>query len=225
MSKTTNLKSWLITSVLLLVIVESAFASQIIYVDTDAAGADDGSSWADAYVFLQHALGDAEANDEIRVAQGTYKPTDGMVWIPEFDERELTFQLINNVSIKGGYAGYNEPDPNARDIELYKTILSGDHNSNDSQVSDPCDLLNDPNRAENSYHVVTGSGTDETAVLDGFTISGGNANTDSNSQGGGMYNEGGSPTAINCTFTGNSAKSDGGGIYNTGNNSLVQRQL
>ncbi|UCF42370.1 MAG: right-handed parallel beta-helix repeat-containing protein [Planctomycetota bacterium] len=67
-------------------------------------------------------------------------------------------------------------------------------------------------RCDNSYHVVTGSGTDANAVLDGFTITGGNADT----QGAGMYNVSGSPTVTNCTFTQNSARW-GGGMYNINN--------
>ena len=51
-------------------------------------------------------------------------------------------------------------------------------------------------------------------VLEGFTITGGNANGlgGPDSRGGGMHNQDSSPTVINCTFTGNSA-SQGGGMY------------
>jgi parallel beta-helix repeat protein len=70
------------------------------------------------------------------------------------------------------------------------------------------------NDAENSYHVVTGSGTDDTAVLDGFTITAGNANgSDPYNSGGGMYNNAGSPTVSNCTFLSNKA-GNGGGMAN-----------
>jgi len=41
-------------------------------------------------------------------------------------DRGATFQLINGVVIKGGYAGAGEHDPDARYIDLYKTVLSGD---------------------------------------------------------------------------------------------------
>ena len=80
MSKITNLKSWLTASVLLLVIVESAFASQIIYVDADAPGADNGSSWTDAYLYLQEALHEASSGDIIRVAEGIHKPHEGLLY-------------------------------------------------------------------------------------------------------------------------------------------------
>ena len=187
----------------------------IIYVDTDATGADDGSSWADAYTSLPYALDIASFGDEIWVAQGTYRPNDGIVSIPEVDDRELTFQLKSDVSVKGGYAGYGEPAPDARDVDAYETILSGDLSGND------VGNLDDPSRDDNSYHVVTGSGTDETAVLDGFTVTSGNAGDSSepHNNGGGMYNDSSSPTVINCIFTGNLAIWAGAGMYNESNSS------
>ena len=68
----------------------------------------------------------------------------------------------------------------------------------------------------NSYHVVTGNGIDSTAVLDGFTITGGKANgeEDLNSMGGGMFNSYASPTVVNCRFRENRANGHGGGIGN-----------
>jgi predicted outer membrane repeat protein len=126
------------------------------------------------------------------------------------------------VAIKGGYAGFGGADPNARDIKLYETILSGDIFGNDREVNDPRDLLNDPCRADNNYHVVTGSGTDETAILDGFTITGGNANRSREyfraDRGGGMFNDDGSPNVTNCTFRDNAAKYYGGGMCNNEGN-------
>jgi hypothetical protein len=128
--------------------------AKTIYVDCDAAGANDGSSWADAYNYLQDALMFAAGGDEIRVAQGVYKPDEFVLSKRPNLGREESFQLKNSVTLKGGYAGFGESDPDARDIVLYETILSGDLDRNDVDVSDPCDLLNDPTRAENSYHVV-----------------------------------------------------------------------
>lgn len=214
MPRRTNLKNWVVILVFLLAMVSMA-AGRVIYVDAGATGANNGSSWTDAYRYLQDALAATQWGDEIRAAQGIYKPDQGVGVTPS--DRTATFQLNNGVTIKGGYAGFGEPDPNARDTDEYETILSGDLNGNDADVNDPHDLLTEPARGENSYHVVTGSRTDETTVLDGFTITGGNADGSSPyNYGGGMYSRGSgsSPTVSNCTFRRNSANSEGGGMYN-----------
>jgi len=181
-------------------------AGKTIYVDKIALGPNNGSSWDNAYNFLQDALADANDSEkpvEIRLAQGIYKPNEGLMAIPEFNRRTTTFQLINGVTLKGGYAGLTEPDPNARHVDMYKTILNGDLAGND--------MPNFTYNSENSYHVVTGSGTNPTAIIDGFTVTGGNANgSEQNLAGGGMYNKSGSPTVTDCAFTANSADSGAG---------------
>ena len=60
------------------------------------------------------------------------------------------------------------------------------------------------NTSDNSYHVVTGGGSNSIAVLDGFTIQGGNANRGltPGDFGGGMYNAGSSPTLVTLHGTG-----------------------
>jgi len=195
---------------------------QTLYVDADAPQFGDGTSWATAFRHLQDALFNVIPPAEIRAAQGIYKP-DLNTYSTAPPSREDTFQLKNGINLKGGYAGFGEPDPNARDIELYETILTGDLNGDDAEVVDPCDLLSEPTRAENSLHVVTGSGTDNTAVLDGFIIKSGNANGGSSqtAEGGGIYNGDGSPMLTNCTFTANSATNEGGGMYNLKSHPIV----
>ena len=176
----------------------------IIYVDRRAGGSNDGSTWVDAFNSLQDALTAADSRvAEIRVAQGTYEPG---------DSRTDTFLLSHCVAITGGYRGLcGDGDPNDRNIAEFATILSGDLNGDDN----PDDLPGGPSFAENSFHVVTGSGTDGTAVLGGFTITGGNANGDDedDSRGGGMYSKFGSPTVLECVFDRNSAE-QGGAMYN-----------
>jgi len=198
----------------------TAQAQTIIHVDDDATLGGDGASWATAYRYVQDALQAANAGDEVRVAGGIYKPDqeeDGSV---TSGDREATFQLMSGVAIHGGYRGClggdcESGDPDERDIAMYETILSGDLAGDDADVASPEELFDEPTRAENTYHVVTGSGTDETAVLDGLTIVGGYANgSPIHHYGGGMYNERGSPTVTNCTLSENAANRRGGGMYN-----------
>ena len=223
----TKFKTCLIISVLLLAMVSSA-TGKIIFVDSDATGANNGSSWVDAYKYLQDALADANSGDEIRVAEGIYAPDSNSAYPGGSGDRTAAFQLVNGVAINGGYAGFGELDPNVRDIEAYETILSGDLNGDDIGVDDPCDLLNEPTRSENSYHVVTTNSKYETGVLDGFTITGGNANG-SDSWPFTMYGRGGGiyfyivrrspckvPEVSNCTLRRNSSVRYGGGICNEG---------
>ncbi|MCK4887758.1 MAG: right-handed parallel beta-helix repeat-containing protein [Planctomycetes bacterium] len=189
-----------------------AYESNLIYVDADANGANNGSSWENAFNYLQDALDIAVSGAEIMVAQGSYTPDSNSAVPDGSGDREATFQLINGVVIKGGYAGFGEADPNSRDIELYETILSGDLDGNDANVSAAW-LHREPTMGENSYHVVTSDGTDITAVLDGFTISGGNGNIeDFTDYGGGLCNIDGCPKIMNCKFMHNYAD-QGGGLY------------
>ena len=191
----------------------------VYYVDVDSSAGGAGTSWADAFRYLQDALMMASAGDEIRVAQGIYKPDQFVLSARPNMGREETFELINGVTLKGGYAGFGEPDPNARNVELYETVLSGDLNGNDIDVQDPCDLPNEPTRADNSYHVLIATTGQAQAVLDGFTITAGNANGEgyplNQGSGGGIQirpdatgEEG--PVLTNCIFTRNSASSGGG---------------
>jgi hypothetical protein len=197
---------------------------RVIYVNDDATGTNNGSSWEDAYIYLQDALVDANNSDkpvEIRVAQGIYRPDLGGGNVP--GDREAAFKLMNGVTLAGGYAGIDANNPNARDIGLYETILTGDLNGDDVELSITIGWSS--TRAENSFHVLIGSGTDMTAVLDGFIITGGAANgpkLDGDdtfyearrlASGGGMYNREGSPTLTNCTFSGNEGGLVGG-MYN-----------
>jgi hypothetical protein len=226
MCEKSNVKGSLGVWLILLIVPAVSFAGKTIYVDDDATGANDGSSWQNAYSFLQNALADANASPkpvEIRVAQAIYRPDEDTLHPNGTGDRAATFQLINGVTIKGGYAGFGEPDPNALNIELYETILSGDLDENDVDVNESAYLLEEHTRAENSYHVVTGSGTDSNAILDGFTIIGGHANgLGLDDYGAGMYNWQGSPTVSNCSFCGNSASWCGGGMYNyRGNPTLM----
>jgi hypothetical protein len=220
-----------LSAVLFCVLSAQAYAGRIIYVDDDAVGTNDGSSWQNAYTFLQDALADAETAEkpvEIHVAQGTYKPDQGV--IQTLGDRTATFQLINDVTIKSGYAGLSEPDPDARDVATYKTFLSGDLEGNDTDVNNVHDLLDESSRFDNSETIVTGNNTNATACLDGFTITAGQymggvagsqriPGVPSINGGAGMNNVNGSPTIISCTFIENSSSWSGAAMHNVGGSS------
>ena len=164
----------------------------IIYVDADANGLNNGTSWTDAYTDLQSALTEQAVGNEIWVAEGTYKPTTTTM-------QQMSFVMIPGINMYGGFAG-NETYREHRNWLVNETILSGDI----GEVG---------NIWDNSYHVVIG--TVET-ILDGFTITcglgyGGGPFGDS---GGGMLNENVNPIVSNCKFIENRA-SWGGGIYNS----------
>jgi len=76
---------------------------------------------------------------------------------------------------------------------------------------------------DGAYHVVQCvSGEDANTILEGFTITGGNANGPSTNdrRGGGMFNGSSSPTVTNCKFSSNTAVS-GGGMGNSGGSPTV----
>ncbi len=200
-----------VQAIVALLCVTAVHAGTIVHVDQNATGAiHDGSDWCDAFVSLQDALAVAASGtiNEIRVANGIYRPAD-----PNGD-REATFQLIDNVQLLGGYAGCGAPDPDARDVTANETVLSGDLNADDG--------LDFANNEENSYHVVTSGKSDDTAVLDGFTITAGNANgTFPHHQGAGIHNVLGNAPFANCTIGANSALLNGGGMYNLNGNPTV----
>jgi len=192
-----------------------AGSGKTIYVDDDANSPGDGRSWATAYKYLQDGLADANISPkpvEIRVAQGMYRPDEGAGQV-EGDVR-ASFVLLNEVVLRGGFAGVTGVDPNARDVAGFETILSGDLAGDDVDVADPPDLLYAPGRADNSCHVAVASRTDNTAALEGFTIEGGIADCwYADDWGGGIYCDGGSPMLADCTFRANAAFIVGGGMW------------
>ncbi len=175
--------------------VPTARAAGVIYVNHAASGSDDGSSWTNAYTDLQDALTVATSGDEIWVAQGTYYPTSGT-------DLYISFMLKDGVALYGGFAA-TETLRSQRNWENNSTVLSGDIGTQGIT-------------SDNSYHVVTSNGLDNTAILDGFTVTGGNADgSDSDDNGGGIYNTNSNPTLNNLIVSSNSADFYGGGIYNT----------
>ena len=125
------------------------------------------SSWSDPYGDLQQAINDAQSGDDIWVAEGTYKPTQHIPdhltygYMYTLDDRYKTFYINKNIRIYGGFVG-NEYGYQQRGI-IAKSTLSGDIDNNG--VLDNGNVYNIV-----TIHNATG------VVLDGFEITGGNAN-------------------------------------------------
>jgi hypothetical protein len=174
----------------------------VVFVDDDAMGGlRDGSTWANAFVRLADALHYADCAgvvNEIRVAEGTYIPVDRA----QADvARTEAFMLRNNLTIRGGYQGLgSRQEPGRRDVSLFKSVLSGDLRTEGADLDD-------------AYHVVVGASVDQTAVLDGFTVTSGHAaGSGDDRYGGGMIIDAGSPMVANCSFIGNRAANGGGAL-------------
>ena len=191
----------LVMGVLSLLAFNTAASAATIYVRPGVAG--DGTSWASAGT-LQSALARAVSGDEIWVAAGVYKPTTTA-------DRTVSFAMKSGVAVYGGFAG-TEPadfDLARRNLAAHPTILSGDLLGDDGP-----DFAN---VADNSYSVVIGEAVGASAVLDGFTITGGEADDHDSfpvhgSSGAGIFLNAASPSIRNCQVIRNRAWIGGGGL-------------
>ncbi|MGB0714995.1 MAG: SMP-30/gluconolactonase/LRE family protein, partial [Phycisphaerae bacterium] len=187
-----------------------------IYVD---AGITDGSmnqgtSWSDAFPHLQDALNAAVTQagmvNQFWIAQGTYMPDGARVpfgesFIAGTGDRDATFDLQSGIAYYGGFEG-TETSLEQRNPDSFVTTLSGDLSNNDTGT------LDDPSNDENSYHIVTmDPGAAGLAVVDGFSIRGGEALIAEDS-GAGILHDSGSLAVLNCRLFDNDSALFGGAI-------------
>jgi hypothetical protein len=142
--------------------------SQVIYVDQNATGSNNGSDWINAYTDLQTAITNIGTNTTINVAEGIYYPT-------ATTDRSISFNIPRDKKLFGGFP----TGGGTRNSEAHPTILCGDIGT----IGDNTD---------NSYHVVSFSGSSPVNEFDGFTVEKGYAN------GSGPYeNQGGGIIVVN----------------------------
>lgn len=208
-------------------------AANVIYVNTNVnSGTGTGDSWANAVDELAYALKFARlysplwlGNDSLQifVAVGTYKPLFSAADnnYTNNANRDNSFVMVGNVQLYGGF----DPDNGIVDLTDVRippgggfgSILSGD-------------IGIAGNNADNAYHVVISTADVGSALLDGFTITGGNANIASlltvntknitAQEGGGITVSNSSPRVNNVHITDNAAVA-GGGNSNFGYSSPV----
>lgn len=209
------MKQWIVTLTLLTGLLCSLGASGQsgkYYVKAGASGA--GASWADASGSLQDMINAAAAGDEIWVAAGTYKPGSLPGGTGTIGARDAAFVLKEGVKIYGGFNG-TETALSQRNVAANITILSGD-----------IGIAGDA--SDNLHHVVISVNNTNATLLDGFTITGGNANGEGTvvvstqtiirTSGGGIFTRGSSAVFNQITVKENRSETttsngNGGGIY------------
>jgi len=166
-------------------------AQDTVYVDADATGANDGTSWADAFTDLYTAVDYTNANmigTQYWVAEGIYSP----------ESNQMPIMILYGEKIYGGFNG-TESDLSQRNPELYKTIFTGDINGNDSAGTFY-------DNAPRIFDVSASIGAGDTAevVFDGITIT--SAHTPNGSGGGIFCHVGQRALKVNnCIFQNNRA--------------------
>ncbi len=207
----------------------SAMAVTTLYVNHAAPGpTHNGLTWETAFLTLQDALAAAVAGQEIWVAAGTYYPDEGAGRTN--NSVSETFALKSGVALYGGFDG-TESARDERNWLLHRTILSGDlaqddPNKNSDGISpDPTTLI-----GPNAYQVVTAVNVDDSAILDGFIVTGGKADGGFTSPcglncGGGINLVTSAPQLRNLTISGNFANFFGGAITAIGSTLILEDSL
>ncbi|WP_193213649.1 right-handed parallel beta-helix repeat-containing protein [Luteolibacter marinus] len=164
-----------------------------IFVDAGAPAGGDGATWGTALDTLQEALAEAVDGSLVWVAEGTYHPDEGPGVVD--GDRLASFVLPDGVSVFGGFEG-SETATTQRNLGLLRSTLSGDIDQSGTA-------------ANNSRAVTTAVGNNARTVLDGFIVSGGEAELD----GAGMRVLAGAVQQVrNCIFENNHAVNHGGAV-------------
>ncbi|TRX48573.1 T9SS type A sorting domain-containing protein [Fulvivirga sp. M361] len=171
------------------------------FVDADASGSNDGSSWENAFLNLSDALTVIAEGDEIWMAEGTYLPG---------NSRFSSYNIrVSDLKIYGGFNG-TETDLTERDITANPTILSGEIGG--SAASD------------NIHRIIFFGLSSGTLEINGLTIRDAyNISRGASSNGGGIVSSG-RLKLENMTFLNNRAPY-GGAVYVGGSIEVVNSRF
>ena len=183
---------------------EFSSTSNVIYVDKDATGNNDGTNWANAFTDIKTAIESAANDKEIWIKGGTY--------IPNTAGSGIGIDIsATGLKIYGGFAG-TETQLSERIFGSNETIINGDVNGNDTSTP-PVFSFSTPTTNDNiaSLMRMSAFSNTEKTILDGLTF------TRSYSQVGAgalVFTGDDFPniTITNCKFS-NNLHANGGAIY------------
>lgn len=208
---------------------ETVPASRIRYVKTDGSDSNNGQSWGTAYKSIQKAINDLALSQpgvpgEVWVAAGTYQPTE----LINGTGTPASFRMYDGISLYGGFIGTETTkSERAREkgtmpwhFDNVTTLRGSTYNGTNTWNSTD----NKWSLTSASTHVVwfaplpNQADFQNTTVMEGFTIEGGQAKTSEannyeGDKGAGVYMQGANVYLIHSIVKDNVAPSVGGGIY------------
>ncbi|MCC7293538.1 MAG: right-handed parallel beta-helix repeat-containing protein [Phycisphaerales bacterium] len=183
-------------------ILDSRLVAEVIYVNVNANGTDNGTDWTNAHCDLQVAIARSNPGDELWVAAGMYTPT-------TTGDRDISFHPHGGTAIYGGFVG-DELDRDQRNSFENLTVLSGN-------IGDLQSVL------DNSIRVIQVVGAPQTVTLDGIVIRDSyNDRHEEAGRGGGIYNVGSDLRLVDCVIEDNYA-TGGGGLWNENASPTIER--
>lgn len=211
---------------------ETVPASRIRYVKTDGNDSNDGLSWDKAYASVQKAINDLALSQpgvpgEVWVAKGTYQPTERI----NGTGTPASFRMYDGISL---YGGFDAEDPELIKSKRKKGTMPWQFTNETVLRGSTYDGTNTWNPTDNKWSLTSASthvvwfaplpnqaDFQNTTVMEGFTIEGGQAKTSEannyeGDKGAGVYMQGANVYLIHSIVKDNVAPSVGGGIYQKG---------
>lgn len=206
------MKTWSVTKLGITIVCGfygTIAAGTVVYVNLDATGAENGSSWADAFTTIQAGVDAASSGDEVWVARGTYTAT-----------ANPGVTMKADVALYGGFAG-TETTREAREGSANVTAIDG--GGTYRCLSGASNATLDGFTVQNGYHATErGVGMLNVSCtglsVNNCTFTGNNA---AHAYGGAMYNNPASLTMTNCSFTHNTASMGAGALFNEAGSSML----